>query len=102
MATVLHIVVTGNQLGGWRRTPTTNGPGSAGRALLVRLRDQRLPVVEQALAGWDEGEARHLVGQPARLETDLLRVVAENDHRTTKYGRRTADEHACTDRKVMS
>jgi len=56
--------------------------------LLVRLRDQR----------WSSG----LSPAGTRLETDLLRVVAENDHRTTKYGRRTADEHACTDRKVMS
>ena len=74
----------------------------AGRVLLVRLPDQPLPVIEPALGGWDEGEARRLVGQPARLETDLLRVVAENEHRTTKYGRRTAEESSCTDRKVMS
>jgi len=46
----------------------------AGGELLAELRNRRLQAIQRALAGWAEDEARSLVAQLARLESDLLRA----------------------------
>jgi DNA-binding MarR family transcriptional regulator len=76
----------------------------AGREVLAQVRNRRLQAVERALAGWTEGDARHLVAQLSRLEADLARAAHEPPDPTVTVDGLNPSETARTDtrRKVMS
>jgi DNA-binding MarR family transcriptional regulator len=66
----------------------------AGTELLARLRDQRLRAIESALAGWVEDEARSLINQLARLESDLRRSAGSGSRTTPTYSSASPKERS--------
>ena len=75
----------------------------AGQVFLGELRVARMEAVQQALAGWSEDEAKSLVAQLSRLETDLTRATSHHPHNPRPHRRTvTVDGHGSTESVTYS